>query len=98
MLDLDDGAVLRRVRVDDVQHSEHALVQGFILRVRPPLEAVVHIGKAKGVGPVVDRSQIINIHGDVNTAVRRPTCVEIIFSTPSTRRLLDGVAEKRFTG
>ena len=94
MLDLDDGTVLRRVRVDDVQHAEHALVQGLLLVVRPPLEPVIHESEAERVGPVVDRSQIIDVHGDVNAAVRRATCVGIIFSTPSTRRLLDGVAEK----
>ena len=94
MLDLNDGAVLRRVRIDDVDDAEHALVQGLGLRVRPPLEPVIHESEAERVGPVVDRSQIIDVHGDVNTAVRRPTCVGIIFSTPSTRRLLDGVAEK----
>ena len=94
MLDLDDGAVLRRIGVDDVQHAEHALVQGLVLGVRPPLEAVIHESETERVGPVVDRSQIIDVHGDVNAAVRRPTCVGIIFSTPSTRRLLDGVAEK----
>ena len=79
MLDLDDGAVLRRIGVDDVQHAEHALVQGLVLGVRPPLEPVIHESEAERVGPVVDRSQIINIHGDVNAAIRRPTCVGIIF-------------------
>ena len=94
MLNLNDGAVLRRIGVDDVQHAEHALVQGLGLGVRPPLEPVIHESEAERVGPVVDRSQIIDVHGDVDAAVRRPTCVGIIFSTPSTRRLLDGVAEK----
>ena len=98
MFYLNNRTVLRMFRVDHVQHAEHALVERLVLVVRPSLEPVIHESEVEGVGPVVDRSQIINIHGDVNTAVRRPTCVEIIFSTPSTRRLLDGVAEKRFTG
>ena len=92
MFYLNNRTVLRRVRIDDVDDAEHALVQGLGLRVRPPLEAVIHESEPEGVGPVVDRSQIINIHGDVDAAVRRPTCVGIMFSTPSTRR------EKRFTG
>ena len=79
MLNLNDGAVLRRIGVDDVQHAEHALVQGLVLGVRPPLEPVIHESETERVGPVVDRSQIINIHGDVNAAIRRPTCVGIIF-------------------
>ena len=94
MFYLNNRTVLRRIGVDDVQHAEHALVQGLVLGVRPPLEAVIHESETERVGPVVDRAQIINIHGDVDAAVRRPTCVGIIFSTPSTRRLLDGVAEK----
>ena len=94
MLDLNDGAVLRRSGVDDVDDAEHALVQGLGLGVRPPLEAVIHVGEVERVGPVVARPKIVDVHGDVDAAVRRPTCVGIIFSTPSTRRLLDGVAEK----
>ena len=92
MLDLDDGTVLRRIGVDDVQHAEHALVQGLVLRVGPSFKSVIHESETERVGPVVDRSQIIDVHGDVDAAVRRPTCVGIMFSTPSTRR------EKRFTG
>ena len=94
MLNLNDRTIFRMFRIDDVQHAEHALVQGLVLVVRPPLEPVIHESETERVGPVVDRAQIINIHGDVDAAVRRPTCVGIIFSTPSTRRLLDGVAEK----
>ena len=92
MFYLNNRTVLRRIGVDDVDDAEHALVQGLGLRVRPPLEAVIHESETEGVGPVVDRSQIIDVHGDVDAAVRRPTCVGIIFSTPSTRR------EKCFTG
>ena len=92
MFYLNNRTVLRRVRIDDVDDAEHALVQGLSLRVRPPLEPVIHESEAERVGPVVDRSQIIDVHGDMNAAVRRPTCVGIMFSTPSTRR------EKRFTG
>ena len=94
MFYLNNRTIFRMFRIDDVQHAEHALVQGLVLGVRPPLEAVIHESETERVGPVVDRAQIINIHGDVDAAVRRPTCVGIIFSTPSTRRLLDGVAEK----
>ena len=94
MFYLNNRTVLRRVRIDDVDDAEHALVQGLGLRVGPSFKSVVHESEPERVGPVVDRSQIINIHGDVDAAVRRPTCVGIIFSTPSTRRLLDGVAEK----
>ena len=94
MFYLNNRTVLRRVRIDDVDDAEHALVQGLVLVVRPPLEPVIHESETERVGPVVDRSQIIDVHGDVDAAVRRPTCVGIIFSTPSTRRLLDGVAEK----
>ena len=79
MFYLNNRTVLRRVRIDDVDDAEHALVQGLGLGVRPPLEAVIHESETERVGPVVDRSQIINIHGDVNAAIRRPTCVGIIF-------------------
>ena len=94
MLNLNDRTIFRMFRVDHVQHAEHALVQGFVLRVRPPLEPVIHESETERVGPVVARPKIVDVHGDVDAAVRRPTCVGIIFSTPSTRRLLDGVAEK----
>ena len=48
MLNLKDGTVLRRVRIDDVDDAEHALVQGLVLRVRPPLEAVIHESEPEG--------------------------------------------------